>query len=1194
MNEPEKTSPDQKPENPDEDPRERFRRLLAEMQSAEDEENRQPGPDSGEPQSSTPPEPPIERHPTGEPDTTGGWFMAPLPPSAEPSPDEPPAETGLSKPSNDALPAPTVLSAPKTGEQPAEPELHKPGATEPPAETILSKPKPAASGAGSLATTSLGKTATDPDSTLPPASEPNHRTPAPPPPLGTTPHPRRPAVDERGMPLPRRVDEIDQNATRVTPAAYSTPTTPPRRAASPPGNAPGRPPANPQPAYAFSGSFASVKPARDPLAWQRRWGCLIQILIVLLFGLVFLGLVGGTFALYQYYQISAALPSVDDLRSRTSQFETTRILDREGNVLYELIDPNAGRRTYVKFENISPFLIAATVATEDKNYFSHPGFDPMAIVRAFIQNLRSGETVSGASTITQQLARWLLFSEDERYQRTYLRKVREALLANEITRVYSKEEVLELYLNEINYGNLAYGIEAAAQTYFGIPASQLTLSQGAFLAGLPQAPSVYDVYNNRAVTFARMADVLTLMYQASLEQGCIFIGETQRSVCVSDTEAVQAFVNLQDYTFKSPGIQMRYPHWVTYIRSIVEAQYDAQQMYRSGFTIYTTLDPALQNTAQDIVARQVAGLADRNATNGALVAVKPSTGEILAMVGSADFYNENIDGQVNMALAPRQPGSAIKPLTFVAAFEKGWTPAAIIWDVPTEFTSSGLPNDPGPRYTPVNYDGKFHGPVSVREGLANSYNIPAVKALEFVGVYDNPNTPEEDGLVPFARRLGITTLTRPDYGLALTLGGGEIPLVEMVGAYAVFANEGKRVPLVAITKIVDASGNVLFEQPPAQPEQVVRPEHAYLISHILSDNQARTPMFGANSVLNLPFQAAAKTGTTNDFRDNLTIGYTPDLVVGVWVGNANNAPMINTTGLTGAAPIWAEFMQLAVPRVSGGAPRTFFGPNTIVQKTVCAFSGSEPAPRCPRVRQEIFAINQLPPPASQDIVLESQVDTWTGLLRSEDCKDYYVERVTLNISDPAARRWIEQTNEGRALLQALGFAELPLFTPARACNANDPRPVIQFNAPVDGAVIREDQIDIIAIVDATNGFELFSVQYGLGEDPQEWVELASHLEPFRQAGVVAEWDLSEIPNERITLRIYIDGLLGVEAERRIRINLDVPTPTPTPTETPTETPTPTPTPTETPTPTPTFTPTPTNPEPTASATLEPATLTPTP
>ena len=501
-------------------------------------------------------------------------------------------------------------------------------------------------------------------------------------------------------------------------------------------------------------------------------GCLLKSGIVFLFAIILMIAIAGSFAVYKYFSIAQDLPDVEDLRLRASQFETTRILDRNGNTLYEILDPNAGRRTYVSLDKVSPYVVAATIATEDKEFYNHPGYDPVAIARALWQNYTSQEVVSGASTITQQLARNLLFTPSERIETSYERKSREIILAAEITRRYSKDEILELYLNESFYGNRSYGIEAAAETYFNTTADKLTLAQASFLAGLPQAPSVYDIFTNREETLRRHQQVLLLMYQINKEEGCITVSNSPQPVCVDAVAAATAAEEIQDYAFELNQGMMRYPHWVNYVRSVLEEQYDAQTIYRSGFTVYTTLDPDLQERAQEIVADQVGILADRNVMDGALVAIQPSTGEILAMVGSADFYNEEISGQVNMAVSPRQPGSSIKPLTYTAAFEKGWTPATLIWDVPSEFPPSGDPDDPSPPYEPVNYDERFHGPVTVRAALANSFNIPAVKTLNFVGIYDDPSTPQEEGLIKFAERMGITTLTREDYGLSLTLGGG--------------------------------------------------------------------------------------------------------------------------------------------------------------------------------------------------------------------------------------------------------------------------------------------------------------------------------------------------------------------------------------------------------------------------------------
>ena len=1007
-----------------------------------------------------------------------------------------------------------------------------------------------------------------------------------------TPDTPMPALDKDNMPLPHRVDEIDVGATRVTPAAYnSTPSRPINQL----------PVARqvPVPESGQQPSTQRVVTGPPPKArfWKGRGGCAARFFIVVMFGLVALGLLGGSIALYQYYSIARTLPSVDDLREHASQFETTRILDRNGNVLYEIIDPNAGRRTYVSLDKISPNVVAATIATEDKDFYSHPGFDLWAMTRALWENYRTQGQGGGASTITQQLARNLLLSPEERVQRTYKRKAREIILAAEITRRYTKDEILELYLNENYYGNMAYGIEAAAETYFGKQASNLTLAEAAFLAGLPQSPSIYDIYTNPEDTLRRHQQVLVLMFQVSLEQTCIPVSNSDNPVCVSAPDATKAADEIKAYPFRPPNITIRYPHWVNYVRGQLEELYDPQTIYRSGFTIYTTLDPNLQDVAERIVAEQVAALVANNAHNGALVAIKPSTGEIMAMVGSADFYNDAIDGQVNMATSPtRQPGSSIKPITYVAAFEKGWTPSTLIWDVPSEFPPSGNPNDLREPYKPVNYDGRFHGPMTVRTALSNSFNVPAVKTLDFVGIYDNPETPEKEGMIGMAEKLGITSLTRPDYGLSLTLGGGEVSLIEMTSAFSVFANGGQRIPPVSILKIVDHTGEVVYDYKPEPGEQVIRAEHAYLISSILSDNQARSWMFGTNSTLNLSFPVAAKTGTTNDFRDNWTMGYTPDLVTGVWVGNADYTPMINTSGLSGAAPIWAQFMEAAVPYISGGNLKPFARPAGIVDKIICTISGTEPSNWCREQRGEIFAADQPPLPPGQDLYRKAILDTWTGLEASDACKEFTDDLDVINTGgDPWAEKWI-QTGPGKDWLEAHGIPRDVVLAPKRECKGNDPHPTIEFRGLTDGGTITENKLDIRAVIDATDGIKTWRLEYAVGDESENWMPIADGKDAVSNETTLATWNVADAGADKVTLRIYVTGETGF-AEYKIKLKIDLPTPTPTPTDTapptlpsvPTDTPTSTPTITATAPPTNTATATP---SPTATQYPNPVTSSP--
>jgi membrane peptidoglycan carboxypeptidase len=990
----------------------------------------------------------------------------------------------------------------------------------------------------------------------------------------------RPALDADNMPLPRRVNEVDMGGTRVTPAAYQSAPPPPD-------------------ATRWSSTKRQASPSQPPFDSRRAWGCVAYGLIGLFFMGVVITLIVASIAVYTYYSIARTLPSVDDLRSRASQFETTRILDRNGGVLYELLDPNAGRRTYVTVDQISPYLVAATIATEDKDFYNHPGFDFWAIVRSLWENYQTGGQGGGASTITQQLARALLLSPEERAQRTVSRKAREIILAAEITRRYTKDEILELYLNEIYYGNLSYGIEAASETYFHTTARQLTLAQASFLAGLPQSPAVYDIYTDPEATLIRNQQVLVLMYMLSDEQNCIEVSNSPERVCVDATVATTAADEMRNYNFPPLEFNMRYPHWVNYVRSLLESKYDAQTIYRSGFTVYTTLDPQIQDEAQRIVSEQVAALADRNAHNGALVAMKPSTGEILAMVGSPDFNNDAISGQINMAISQtRQPGSSIKPITYVAAFEKGWTPSTLLWDVPSEFPPSGLSTDTRDPYIPSNYDGKFHGPVTVRVALSNSFNIPAVKVLNFVGVYDDPATPQKDGMIAMAERLGITSLTAPDYGLALTLGGGEVSLLEMTSAYSVFANEGRRVPPVAILKITDFNGNVIDEYKPAPGEQVIRAEHAYLISSILSDNEARSWMFGTNSVLNLPFPAAAKTGTSGTPRgdaaqlvyDNWTLGYTPDLVTGVWIGNADYTPMVNTTGSTGAAPIWSQFMQYAAPIVSGGNLRGFTPPAGIVQETICALSGTKPSQWCRGEQKlEVFASDQPPLPPAKDLFRKVKIDTWSGLEVSPACSEEFVDEVmAIRVDDPWARKWLE-TGQGQDWLEAHDLPRKPTFAPERACTSDDPHPTLAFSNLDNEQLITDPLVEVLGTADATGGFKSWTLEFANGDDPNTWFQVVESRSPVRN-GLLSMLDLSGVGNGVVILRLRIIGPNDAFAEKTIQLMVSLPSPpTPIPSITPTFQP-PTDFPTSTPTPTeipPTETPTPPAPTETGTPILPP-------
>jgi penicillin-binding protein 1C len=936
----------------------------------------------------------------------------------------------------------------------------------------------------------------------------------------------------------------------------------PSRAVPPPQRTGYVPPRTPPPP-----AKSRSKKNRKPRNWGRTMVNILFITVVIIV-LVFFLAVGGAFI--GYASIAAELPPPEELRNRQTAFVSSKILDREGNLLYEVTDPHGGKRTYVTLDEISPYLVAATVATEDREFWHHPGFDPIAILRAVYYNLSEGEIVSGASTIPQQLARNVLMTPEERVQQTADRKIKEAILAAELSRTYTKEEILEIYLNEAYYGNLAYGIQAAAETYFNVDAADLTLAQASFLAGLPQSPAVYDPFGGGLdAALARHQAVLGLMVEDDY---------------ITEAEAALAAAEIQAYVFKAPKLDLAVaPHFVVYTRQAVEALYGPEVLYRNeegkSLRIYTTLDPNLQRMAEQAVRDGVAGLADRNATNGALVAIDPETGHILAMVGSADFNNEAIDGQVNVALRCRQPGSSIKPFTYLAAFEQGWTPATLLWDLETEY-----PDGANPPYVPVNYDEKYHGPMLVRDALANSYNVPAVEALQFVGV---------DGLLEMSGRLGVDSLVHPElycpeypydyppaYGLALTLGGGEAKLLEMTGGFAVLANNGERLPPTPILRIEDSEGNVLMDNGAREGEQVVSPQHTYLITSILSDNQARCRAFSCPSIIELSRPAAVKTGTTNDFRDAWTVGYTPDLVVGVWVGNSDNTPMINLPGAAGAGPIWRAFMESAHKDLP---VRDFVRPPGIVEHEVCADSGALPTEYCPKRKVEVFAEGQPPLDAEHDWYQMVQMDNFTRLRANELCQDQVVEELMVVIEDERGREWAQAHPEY--------FGELPL-APLEFCTDATDRPEIAITQPAEGSEVH-GVVQVFGTVQVPD-FSHYEVLYGVGDDPIGWGFVSGPHKTQVRNGLLTEWDTGHLAPGPYTLRVTAFNKDMRSVEARVHVIVSHPTKTPSPTPVSTETPTPAPTLTGTPT-EPPVTPTPSpTPEPTVAPTTPVPTGTPTP
>ena len=611
--------------------------------------------------------------------------------------------------------------------------------------------------------------------------------------------------------------------------------------------------------------------------------------------------------------------------SHAATFQTSRIYDRTGTkLLYEFVDPQNGRRTQIPLAQVPESLRDATIAIEDKNFYTNPGFDTTALIRAAYDDLTNREIISGASTITQQLVKRVYLTPEQTIQR----KLQEVAIAYTLSKEKSKDDILEMYLNQIYYGNQSYGIEAAAETYFGKTAIKLDLAESALLAGIPQSPADYDPIQNLKSSKVRQLEVLTAM----VNQG--YISEQQATDAYNET-----------FKFASQRTDIQAPHFVFYVRDLLEQKYGARFLYEGGLTIKTTLDLGLQDQAQQIVQQQLAKLPPaKNVNNGALVALDPKTGQILAMVGSRD-YNEDLpngtmDGKFNATTAPLQPGSSFKPFEYTADFLKGKTPASLVDDAKV---TNEFPNFDGTFYRPENYDKKYHGRVTYRTALGNSFNIPAVKVLKDAGIHQT---------LQLTHSMGISTINdESQLGLSMALGSNEVTPLDITSAYGVFANGGQRVPPTPILSITDYTGKVIeqFQQP--APTQVIKPEYAYLMTSILSDDNARQIEFGKNSVLVLPDRpAAVKTGTTEEFRANWTIGYTPSLVVGVWVGNSNHEPMKNIIGIDGAGPIWHDFMEYAL---KGKPAEQFVKPPNIVTMRVSSVTGLLPNPGEPSY-EEVF------------------------------------------------------------------------------------------------------------------------------------------------------------------------------------------------------------------------------------------------
>jgi len=753
---------------------------------------------------------------------------------------------------------------------------------------------------------------------------------------------------------------------------------------------------------------------------------------------IFLGLMFGLFAWY-----AKDLPTPGKINAQVSA-QSTQIFDRNGKLLYEVHgDKN---RILADWNEIPQNCKDATIAIEDKDFYKHGGFSFMGIARAFTGLATGDQSKGGGSTITQQYVRNALLTTE----RTYSRKIKEIILSIEIEQMYKKDDILKMYLNEIPYGSNAYGLKVASKTYFNKDVKNLSLQECAVLAAMPQAPTYYSPYGtHKDLLMERKDTVLEKMAQ-------------QKYITKDEAKAAEdktiAFSN-------NPYGSITAPHFVMYVKEQLVEKYGEKMVNEGGLKVYTTLDLEKQQYAESAVATNVdKNRRAYNASNASLVSMDPKTGQILAMVGSRDFFNQDIDGNVNVSIMDRQPGSSFKPFAYATAWKsKSWGPGSVLYDLKTDF---------GGGYSPNNYDGRFRGPVTMRKALQNSLNIPAVKTMYVAGM---------DETIDTAHAMGITTLNnKSQYGLSLVLGAGEVKLLDMTNAYGVFANQGVKQDPAWYVKVEDSKGKTIDEYKDKQGKKVLDSQVAYLMSNVLSDDSARAEVFGAGGALTLRGRpVAAKTGTTNDYKDAWTMGYTPSLVTGVWAGNNDNTPMTQAGGSIAAAPIWHDYMTKALANTS---VEQFQRPSGIKTVTLDSITGKKPSTGSKTVT-DLF-------PSWYNIqnavgATEISVNISTGKLVNDSCppEQSKIEKRTVNtvtaeipLSDAAYARWFAPIS---AWAKSSGYATGGGALGQDTCPLNLGQPQISFDSPQDGDSV-SNIITAQLIASAPNGVQSVTVQVNSG------------------------------------------------------------------------------------------------------------------
>jgi membrane peptidoglycan carboxypeptidase len=871
-------------------------------------------------------------------------------------------------------------------------------------------------------------------------------------------------------------------------------------------------------------------------------GGMPRLVLVLLF-LVGLGIVslivaaGAGFAFYQYYADDLVPPEQVIAQQPSSG---AKIYDRNGHLLYQFVDDLAGLRNPITLDEVSPWLIKATISTEDANFYNHPGVNIRGLIRAAYENFFPGELGflkgSGGSSITQQLARNLYISPEERQERSVPRKIKETVLALELERKYSKNQILEWYLNQISYGGLYNGVEAASQGYFGKHAKDLTLAEAALLAGIPASPANYDPVTNPEKALERRNQVLELM----VKHGEITSEQAEQAVDEPIEIVPQRF-------------PIEAPHWVlSYVQPILEELVGRDMLYRGGLRVTTTLDLDLQEKAQDALEQWISEFEETsNGHNGSVVAIDPKTGEILVMVGSRDYFRDDIQGRNNMAVAPNSPGSAFKPFTYLTAFmENGWGPGTMILDTPVSYTEPD-----GSVFSPRNPAGDYKGPISLRNALGNSLNVPAFKVAWMTGV---------DKIVALARKMGISTLTG-SYGPSITIGGVDVTVLDMTYGYSVFANNGvmKGIPTlqdlpdgfqeldpIAILKIEDSAGNVIYE-PDREEQQIVPPEYTYLVTDILSDPGAQCATFGCGGLSIPGYVAAVKTGTSEPFEgshaigDTWALGYTPDLVAGVWAGNADNEPMYN---ILSTSISWRALRDFMVAALADRETTSFVRPPGVVSATVCVPSGKRPSEYCQKTTTDLFVQGSLPT-EEDDWWQPMKIDKRNGKLATELTPPKDVEEKVFLVLPPELSGFSrEQAEEWAKSLDAelapeekspLGLEPGAAGTPgARATPTSETtgpdahQSTVTPSGPAHVAITlprNGDEVvgELVVWGKAESpAFESYRLEFGEGESPGEWTLIHESTRSVEQ-GALGVFDSRRLDPDLYTIRlVVVDEDLG--------------------------------------------------------------------